>query len=82
MPSIPGSVRYLAENAGEVEVRVQVDARGKVTNAALVRAEKSAGVFLSRYALAAAYQWEFKPATTGGKPVDGEVLIRFQFASR
>lgn len=82
MPAIPGSVRYLAENAGEVEVRVQVDARGKVTNAALVRAEKSAGIFLSRYALAAAYQWEFKPATAGGKPVDGEVLIRFQFASR
>lgn len=81
MPSIPGSVRYVAKNAGEVEVRVNVDARGKVTDATLVRAEKSAGIFLSRYALAAAYQWEFKPAMAGGKPVNGEVLIRFQFES-
>jgi TonB family protein len=65
-----------AKYSGAVELRVDVDASGRVTNAAVIH---SLGLGLDEKAIEAAKQWRFRPAMKDGKPIDSQVLIDLNF---
>jgi len=68
-------------NSGELEVTVQVDAKGNVTAAHL---ENPGGVnsALGGAALSAAKRWIFRPATLRGQAIASRHTIVFRFQSR
>ncbi len=67
--------------AQKVQVRVEIDARGRVTRVNPV--ERNAAKFpLVDAAAQAARYWLFEPAQENGHPVASEMLLNFQFAAR
>ncbi|MEO0226022.1 MAG: TonB family protein [candidate division WOR-3 bacterium] len=62
---------------GVVKVRVIVGADGKVKNATVVKSFGNA--LCEEAALRAAQQWEFKPATKDGVPVESPLTLEFTF---
>jgi hypothetical protein len=78
MPVIPQIMRAALIAPKTVEVRVSLDERGKVTKA---EADRRPDVqrLMADAAEIAARQCRYKPATNGGKPVAGEIILRFQF---
>jgi TonB family protein len=62
-----------------VDVRVKVDAAGKVVSAEPVRMSGPMRPFLERAAADAARLWRFEPARLGDQKVEGEALIQFRF---
>lgn len=65
---------------GEVIIRADVDASGRVTSAAVIR--KSRYAVLDQAALAAVRKWKFKPRTVGGQRVDATVEVPVNFTLR
>ncbi len=63
---------------GTIYVRVQIDARGEVTEAKVSRGGNPA---LEWAALDAAKRWRFEPALRNGIPVASDVEIPFRFSS-
>jgi TonB family protein len=61
----------------KVEVRLAVDERGNVTDAALESAGPSK--YFANKALEAARRWQFKPAQVDGRAVPSAWLLHFQF---
>jgi len=79
-PIVPASIRPRIKGKIPVEVRVQIDAQGRVLSATPVtKAHSGLETFLAGRAVAAAEQWRFKPARENGKPVPGTQLIHFTF---
>lgn len=66
---------------GSVWMLVVVDGNGNVSDASISKS-LDAEFGLDRQALAAAYQWKFKPGTRQGKPVAVRVTIQMTFALR
>lgn len=65
------------QQEGEAFVRVNVDSRGQITSAQVIKATTEE---LGAAALEAARQWEFSPATDKkGKAVKSEATIPFKF---
>ena len=62
-----------------VDVRVKVDATGKVISAEPMRLSGPMRPFLERAAADAARQWRFEPAQIGDDKVEGEALVQFRF---
>jgi len=77
MPEVSASANHTIHGKVNVNVRVNVDAKGSVANARF----DSHG--LSRYfaarALDAARKWRFKPPQVDGQPVPSVWILRFQF---
>ncbi|MBB4129628.1 energy transducer TonB [Xanthomonas sp. 3075] len=64
-------------DAGDVVVRVDVDAAGKPGGVALV--QRSGSRDLDRAAMEAVRHWRFHPAHRNGQPVAGSIDIPFEF---
>lgn len=64
-------------DAGDVVVRVDVDAAGKPGGVTLV--QRSGSRDLDRAAMEAVRQWRFHPAQRNGQPIAGSVDIPFEF---
>ncbi|AAM40888.1 energy transducer TonB [Xanthomonas campestris pv. campestris] len=64
-------------DAGDVVVRVDVDAAGNPGGVALV--QRSGSRDLDRAAMEAVRRWRFHPAQRGGQPVAGSIDIPFEF---
>ncbi|MHB8607078.1 MAG: TonB family protein [Candidatus Acidiferrales bacterium] len=62
--------------AGAVVVQVTVDDHGKIERMKVIRSMRG----FTQFALRAAKQWRFQPATLEGKPVVSNVAIAFVFA--
>jgi TonB family protein len=60
----------------QIEVRVSIDAAGKVTAVAPVSTENA---YLTGLAVSTARQWRFEPAKRNGRPVASEVKLVFPF---
>lgn len=65
---------------GEVIIRAQVNAAGRVTSASVIR--KSRYAVLDQAAVAAVRKWKFKPRTVGGQSVDATVEVPVNFTLR
>jgi TonB family protein len=66
-------------NEAVVDVRVKVDATGKVISAEPMRLAGPMRPFLERAAADAARLWRFEPARLGDQKVEGEALVQFRF---
>jgi TonB family protein len=79
-PVVPASIRPRIHGTIPVDVRVKIDAQGRVVSAIpATRAHSSLETFLEARAVAAAKQWRFEPAREGGKAVPGSEIIHFTF---
>jgi TonB family protein len=63
----------------EVILVLDVDARGKVTNASVAQPSAHPGVGFEDAAVAAARRLEFEPAASSGQPVAVQIQYRFRF---
>ncbi len=79
-PVVPGSVRPHIHGSIPLDVRVKIDAHGRVISAVPVSTPRS-GVesLLATRAVYAAKQWRFEPARKDGKAVTGTEIIHFVF---
>lgn len=77
LPELSDAGSEMVDAPPEVDVRVHVNANGHVRDAHLL----TGGVnpLLARAVTAAAEKWTFLPAMLGGKPVESEHTIIFQF---
>jgi protein TonB len=62
---------------GSVELKVIVDAGGRVERAVVVRSSGDAR--LDTAAVRAALAWRYEPAQSGGRPVPGEETVTVEF---
>lgn len=60
----------------DVVLSIQIDAEGYVVG---VEVAQSAGEAFDEAAVDAAWQFEFKPATVDGEPVEAEILYKYRF---
>jgi len=79
-PVVPASVRPRIHGSIPLDVRVKIDAHGRVISAVPV-SKPHTGVesFLATRAVYAAKQWRFEPAREDGKAVPGTEIIHFVF---
>ena len=76
-PSYPRSA-FENSQTGEVVLRVEVDAQGRVSDVRVLSATNP-GVF-DAVSIAAARQWTYRPARKAGKPVAGALRVPVNFA--
>jgi TonB family protein len=77
LPDVPARARNSIDGTVKVGVRVEVDASGKVTAAALKFPGPSK--YFASLALKAAHDWRFSPPEADGKPTASAWLIQFRF---
>ena len=78
-PSVPPDVKSAITTDNVVNVRVVIDALGKVTAATVVSANGRMASSLTPYAVRAARSWRFKPARQNGKAVRSDKVLQFLF---
>jgi Gram-negative bacterial TonB protein C-terminal len=79
-PVIAAGVRPRLTSPVALDVRVAIDARGRVTSAApVVKPRKGLETYLAGTAVKAARLWRFEPARENGKPVAGAQTLHFVF---
>jgi TonB family protein len=77
LPEVSKSARNTITGTVKVNVRIEVDASGKVANARL--ASKPMSKYFDRLSLEAAERWEFTPAEKDGQPIASTWLLHFRF---
>ncbi len=77
LPQVSASARHTITGKIKVQVKVDVDAAGNVTQATLHSPGPSK--YFARLALESARGWKFEPAQADGKPVPSEWMLRFAF---
>ncbi len=79
MPHADAAIRSMLVNTVEVEVKLQIDAQGRVIKAEPVQNSKGFNQHLARAAVEAALRWKFIPAQMNGKPVSSVQNVKFLF---
>jgi TonB family protein len=82
VPAIPLGVAANIRGAVQVEVRVTIDATGKVSGARVVSSTGGAASLLTIEALKAAQLCRFAAAEENGHPVASSMLVTFRFARK
>jgi TonB family protein len=77
MPDVLASANRTIHGKVDVNVRVNVDAKGNVANARLN--SRGSSRYFAGKALDAARKWRFKPPQLSGQPVPSVWTLRFQF---
>lgn len=78
-PSLSANLRALVSREVLVQIRVSVDATGKVTRTEPVTTRSAVAEYLQSAAANAARQWSFEPARSNGKPAPSELVLQFRF---
>ena len=79
-PVVAAGVRPRIKGSISIDVRVHIDASGRVVSAAPVTKQHSGlDQYLAGRAVAAARLWRFEPARENGKAVAGTSTIHFTF---
>ncbi|MES1260916.1 MAG: energy transducer TonB [Acidobacteriota bacterium] len=79
-PVVAAGIRPRIHGKMGIDVRVQIDRRGRVTAAAPTpKPQGTLEVYLAARAVQAARAWRFHPAIKDGKPVSGTQIIHFMF---
>jgi hypothetical protein len=79
LPPFPANLRFAIKDRVSVDVKVTIDATGKVVSAAPVNATTPPQKLLSPIAAQTALRWQFQPAKSNGQPVASETVITFKF---
>jgi TonB family protein len=80
-PQVPAEIQRGLTREAIVNVRVYVDAAGKVEFAELLSDGTGANRDLAALAVFTSRRWEFEPASVNGKAVPGKAVIRYRFTS-
>jgi hypothetical protein len=79
-PVVPMSIKPRIKDAIPIDVRVHIDAEGRVTSATpVVKQPAGLHAFLAGRAVEAAKLWRFEPARQNGRSVPGRETIHFVF---
>jgi hypothetical protein len=79
-PVVAAGVRPRIKGIVGIDVRVEIDAKGRVISAKPVTKQHSGlEEYLAGRAVQAAKQWRFEPARENGQPVNGTQVIHFVF---
>jgi periplasmic protein TonB len=78
-PAVPADLHSLLPESISVEIKVEIDAAGKVLNATPVGGLTAMQKLLAPQAVQAALLWRFEPARRNGEPVASESLLKFDF---
>jgi outer membrane biosynthesis protein TonB len=79
-PVIAAGIRSRIKSTIAIDVRVQIDARGRVVSAAPVTSQHTGlDKYLAGRAVQAAKLWRFEPARENGKAVAGTQILHFVF---
>jgi TonB family protein len=79
-PVVPVSIKPRINGTIPIDVRVRIDAEGRVTSATpVVKQPSGLHAYLAGRAVEAARLWRFEPARENGKPVPGTETIHFVF---
>jgi hypothetical protein len=78
-PRLPSDVRLRLKSEIIIDIKVQIDAAGRVTEARPVAQTGHASLFLVSTAKNAALQWIFEPAKRGTQNVPSEVVLKFRY---
>jgi proteasome lid subunit RPN8/RPN11 len=78
-PAVPGDLHSILPESISVEIKVEIDAAGKVINATPVGGLTATQKLLAPQAVQAALLWRFEPARRNGEPVASESLLKFDF---
>jgi len=81
-PALPPNLHAVVENVVSVDVKVVIDATGKVVSATPTEAHMPAQKMLAPQAVQAALLWRFEPARRNGQPVSSESVLKFDFERR
>ncbi len=77
---VAAGVRSRIRGAIPLDVRVEIDTRGRVISAKPIgRQRTDIEQYLAARAVQAAKQWRFEPARENGSPVDGTEILHFVF---
>ncbi|HEV3330008.1 MAG TPA: energy transducer TonB [Bryobacteraceae bacterium] len=79
-PKVIGPIQSGA--GSQVQVRVQIDAEGKVTKVTPITSGAFVDFRLTQAATTAAKSWVFEPARTNGHPVPSEMILDFHFGEK
>jgi hypothetical protein len=79
LPQFPTNFRFAIKDRVSVDVKVTIDATGKVVSAAPVNATTPPQKLLTPLAAQTALRWQFEPAKRNGQPVASETVITFKF---
>jgi TonB family protein len=77
-PTLPATVASVLRTKTRIQVKVHVDAAGKVVSAEPVGGSATTQVPAS-YVVSAARYWRFEPARRDGVPVPAEVTVNVDF---
>jgi hypothetical protein len=79
-PVVAAGIRSRIKGTIAIDVRVQIDTRGRVVSATAVTKQHSGlDQYLAGRAVQAARLWRFEPARENGKAVEGTQVIHFVF---
>jgi hypothetical protein len=79
--SVKLPIGVVVSNRVEIQVRVEINATGKVTKATPFKVN-AANYAVAQPAARAAESWDFSPALENGQPVPSEMIVTLQFASK
>jgi hypothetical protein len=80
-PSVPEGIRNRIVGEILVDIAIRIGADGRVTSARPAASIRNDGLrsYLASRAVEAARQWRYSPATSGGRAVPSDALVRFRF---
>ena len=78
-PAVPANLSSMIASEVEVDVRVEIDAMGRVTQARPLASTGPVSAFLVTSARAAARLWLFEPARRGSQNVPSEMVLKFRY---
>jgi hypothetical protein len=81
-PVIPITIRSAIPDAVGIDVRVSINAEGKVVGATPLDMVNSIQKLLVSSVVQAALGWRFSPAQRNGQPVESETVLHFDFDRR
>jgi hypothetical protein len=81
-PAVPASLRSLIQDSISIEVKVIIDAEGKVIGVTPLNTTSPSQRLLGPRVAQAAMLWRFEPARRNGQPVDSETVLKFDFDRR
>jgi outer membrane biosynthesis protein TonB len=78
-PAVPANLSSMITSEVQVDVRVEIDAMGRVTQARPLASTGPVSAFLVASARAAARLWLFEPARRGSQNVPSEMVLKFRY---
>jgi protein TonB len=75
----PLTLEYSALTDGDVEVALQIDSTGTLTDALAIAFSHEA---FAKHALDEVRRWRYEPARRDGEPIDSRVNLRIRFATQ